>query len=94
MFDTKGITIETVVEARKQKIEEDHAWNLLSEADEVVVAKGKKVQVFRPATDDRREIIKACTGRTGNLRAPALRIGNRMIVGFNQEMYERYVGQT
>jgi len=94
VLDAKGITPETVVEARKEKIAGDQAWNLLKVAGEVVVAKGRKVRTFRPDTDDREKILKACTGRTGNLRAPTLRMENRMIVGFNQEMYDRYVGQA
>ncbi len=91
MFEQKGITLKEVVEARKEKIAGDDAWNILSSADEIVVGKGKKFQVFSPSQEDREEILKAALGRTGNLRAPALRIGKRMVVGFNDEMYERYV---
>ncbi len=92
MFKEKAITLKEVVEARKQKIHGDDAWDILSAADEIVVGKGKKFQVFKPAHDNREDILKACLGRTGNLRAPALKIGDRMIVGFNDEMYAQYVG--
>ncbi len=92
MFKEKAITLKEVVEARKQKIHGDDAWDILSAADEIVVGKGKKFQVFKPAQDNREDILKACLGRTGNLRAPALKIGDRMIVGFNDEMYAQYVG--
>ena len=92
MFKEKAITLNEVVEARKQKIQGDDAWNILSAADEIVVGKGKKFQVFRPGQDNREDILKACLGRTGNLRAPALKIGDRMVVGFNDEMYAQYVG--
>ena len=34
------------------------------------------------------ELMKLVLGPTGNLRAPTLKVGNRIVVGFNQEMYE------
>jgi hypothetical protein len=91
VFDEKGIGLKEVVEARKKKISDQDAWNLLSSAEEIVVGKGKKYQVFHPASDPREDILKSCLGRTGNLRAPALKVGNRMIVGFNHDMYEKYL---
>ncbi len=92
MFDEKGISLKEVVEARKQKIEGDEAWKLLGAADEIVVGRGKKYQVFHPSSDSRDDILKVSLGRTGNLRAPALKIGSRMVVGFNEDMYREYVG--
>jgi len=92
VFDEKDISLKEVVEARKQKIKGDDAWQLLGSAKEVVVGKGKRFQLFQPSTDSREDILKATLGRTGNLRAPALKMGNRMVVGFNDEMYREYVG--
>jgi arsenate reductase-like glutaredoxin family protein len=34
------------------------------------------------------ELLKLVLGPTGNLRAPTLKVENRIVVGFNQEMYE------
>ena len=92
MFDEKNITIDEAVEARKMKIADEDAWNLLSGAKKIVVGKGKKMLTFDPKTDDKEEILKHCLGRTGNLRAPTLKIGDLMVVGFNDAMYEKYVG--
>jgi hypothetical protein len=92
VFDEKGITIEEAVEARKQKIADKDAWELLSGAEKIVVGKGKKVVTFDPKKDDNEEILKACLGRTGNLRAPTLKIGKMLVVGFNEDMYDQYVG--
>ncbi len=92
MFDEKGITINETVEARKQKIADDDAWELLSSAEKIVVGKGKKVVTFDPKTDSKEDILKSCLGRTGNLRAPTLKIGNMLVVGFNEDMYSTYVG--
>ena len=92
MFDEKNITIDEAVEARKMKIAGEDAWNLLSQAAKIVVGKGKKMLTFDPKTDDKEEILKNCLGRTGNLRAPTLKIGDLVVVGFNEAMYEEYVG--
>ena len=92
MFDEKGITIDEAVEARKQKIANDDAWNLLSGTEKIVVGKGKKVVTFDPKTDSKEDILKSCLGRTGNLRAPTLKIGTMLVVGFNEDMYNTYVG--
>ena len=93
MFEEKGVILDQVVEARKEKIDGDTAWKLLSGAKKLVVGRGKKSVVFDPATDDREEILKVCTGRTGNLRAPTLKIGDLILVGYNDEMYATYLGQ-
>jgi hypothetical protein len=91
VFDERKLEIKEAVEARKEKIADNDAWELLAAAKEIVVGRGKKHQVFDPAKDDREEILQACLGRTGNLRAPTLRIGDRLVVGFNEAMYENYV---
>ena len=92
MFDDKGITITEAVEARKQKVEGDDAWAILGTARELVVGRGKKFQIFDPAKDDKEAILKVCLGRTGNLRAPTLKMGDRVVVGFNDDMYAQFVG--
>jgi hypothetical protein len=54
-----------------------------------VVAKGKKVLIFRPGKDDydAAELQKVAIGPSGNLRAPTLRAGKTWYVGFSQEAY-------
>lgn len=92
MFAEKGIGITEAVEARKQKIEGDDAWAVLESAKELIVGRGKKFQIFDPKKDDKEPILKVCLGRTGNLRAPTLKMGDRVVVGFNDDMYEQFVG--
>jgi hypothetical protein len=91
VFDEKKITIDEAVEARKTKIADEDAWNLLAAADRIVVGRGKKMVVLAPKEDAKEEILKNCLGRTGNLRAPTLKIGNLLVVGFNDAMYEEYI---
>lgn len=67
---------------------------LVGDVDEIYAAKGKKVVHFdmrweKPTTA---ELAKALLGPTGNLRAPTLRHGRMLIVGFNEETYQRIFG--
>ena len=60
----------------------------------MLVAKGKKVVELDIKKDDptEQEMLKLILGPTGNLRAPTLRVGKKLVVGFNQEMYESVFG--
>lgn len=91
MLNEKQIQIDATVEARKEKIEGDDAWNLLSAAQTIVIGRGKKYVAFDTKTDIKEDILKVALGRTGNLRAPTLKIGSLLVVGFNDEMYREYV---
>ena len=88
VLDAKNITVETRVIANKDKINSDTAWEMLGSASRIRTGKGKKQQEWKPATDDKVEILKDVIGPSGNLRAPTWRIRNEFIVGFNPELYE------
>ena len=88
VLDAKNITVETRVIANKDKINSDTAWEMLGSASRIRTGKGKKQQEWKPAIDDKVEILKDVIGPSGNLRAPTWRIGNEFIVGFNPELYE------
>ena len=75
------------MDARKNRIEVQQAWDIVKEAKEISVAKGKKVVNFSRVADEKEEVLKRVMGPSGNLRAPTLRINDQFIVGFNLEMY-------
>jgi len=81
-------------DAGKAKLGRADALKLARAASKVVVAKGKKVVVFdmkkAPPADD--ELLGALLGPTGNLRAPTLRKGATLLVGFSEETYARILG--
>ena len=69
----------------------DDALSLLDGVNELYVAKGKKVTHLnlkkeRPQDE---ELLKLMLGPTGNLRAPTLRKGKTLVIGFNEETYEK-----
>jgi len=57
-------------------------------AEKVVVGKGKRVQLYTPAPAVKDLLMNDVLGRTGNLRAPVLQVGNSYYVGYNAAMYE------
>jgi hypothetical protein len=82
-----------VVDAKKVRKGRDEALALARTVERVVVAKGKKVTVFdmkTPPDDD--TLAAALLGPTGNLRAPTLRLGETLIVGFGEPAYEQELG--
>lgn len=80
------------VDAKKEVITSENVWVMLSAADTVYVASGKKTLEFTPDSKNKDELIKRATGRTGNLRAPTLRRGQSLYVGFNEELYQTLFG--
>lgn len=75
--------------ASKERLRRADVLKLLGEVQEVYAAKGKKVTYvdLRKGKPDREALLGLLLGPTGNLRAPALRKGRTLIVGFNEEMY-------
>ena len=62
--------------------------------DELYVAKGKKIVHLDLKRDKppRAELLGLLLGPTGNLRAPTLRKGRKLIVGFDDATYKRLLG--
>ena len=57
----------------------------------MIVAKGKKVSEFAGGKAGK-EVVEAMLGPTGNLRAPTIRRGKTVLVGFNEEVFEQILG--
>jgi arsenate reductase-like glutaredoxin family protein len=80
--------------ASKDRRGRAEALALAKGAEKIVVAKGKKVVTFdmkrEPPDDD--TLVAHLLGPTGNLRAPTLRRGKTLLVGFNEEAYGQVLG--
>ena len=92
MLQRNTITPELIVDARKEALAAEEAWDLLAGVREILIAKGKNYQAFDPQKDGREAILAQALGRTGNLRAPALLIGDRLLVGFSDGLYSQFLG--
>lgn len=62
----------------------------------LVVAKGKKVTEIDLKKDrpDDEALAKLMLGPTGNLRAPTMKVGKKVLVGFNEDAYGEVFGQA
>ncbi len=71
-----------------RKLGKSDAARMAKAASKVIVAKGKRVSEFKPGGKASPELVEAMLGPTGNLRAPTIRRGKTVIVGFNEDVFE------
>ena len=85
-MDAHGIAPAERVSASR-KLGREQALTLAGDAARLIVSRGKKVSEFSPPDTGDQATIDAMLGSTGNLRAPTLRVGDTVLVGFNEERY-------
>lgn len=76
------------MDAKKKAIDRAGAIALARESDTVYATKGKQVLRLDMKTNPPDEDIAALiVGPSGNLRAPTLRLGTTLLVGFDEATY-------
>jgi hypothetical protein len=85
----KGQDITAERNAGKEPIDVEEGWKLVSGAALLVVASGKRIVELVPTESNREEILAVIIGRSGKLRAPALRVGDRFVIGYNEDICNR-----
>jgi hypothetical protein len=88
------VDVSTTTDANKEKRGRAEALALAHSVARVVVGKGKKVLTFdmKNAPPDDDTLAAQLLGPTGNLKAPTLRFGNTLLVGFSEEAYQKEFG--
>jgi hypothetical protein len=84
VLDAKKATIRSERNSRKEPLSDREARLLLGAVGRVVVSKGKKSSVL----DASQAKLADLKGPTGNYRAPMVRKGKMLLVGFNLEALE------
>ena len=86
---THNIEIKEVVNAARHRMGSHDALSLARQSNRVIVAKGKTVLSFdmKKNPPDDETLLKHMLGPTGNLRAPTVRRGKTLFVGFNEEEF-------
>ncbi len=87
-LDTHSVEVENRTDARKERMDAEAVWALMGSAEQIVVAKGQRVETFVPSEDAQEPILKAVLGRSGSLRAPTVQSGDVFFVGYNAALYE------
>ena len=82
------------VDAKKATITRQRALDVLDGVDEVYATKGKKVVHvdLEREKPDRATLESLLVGPSGNLRAPTLRRGRTLVVGFDEATYAKVLG--
>ncbi len=77
------------MDARKATLKEKEALALAGGVDEIFASKGKQVVHLdlNKEQPDKATLLGLLLGPTGNLRAPTLRKGRTLIVGFDEATY-------
>lgn len=74
-----------------QKLGEKEARELIRGSAKIFIAKGKKLEEFAGGKASK-ELVEKMLGSTGNLRAPTIRVGKTLLVGYNEETYMKVFG--
>ncbi len=71
------------------KLTKADVFKLAGAASRVLCVKGNSVVEFDMKSDpsSRADLLKHMLGPTGNLRAPTIRVGKTVLVGFEEETY-------
>ncbi len=59
----------------------------MAKASKILIAGGRKVEEALPRETAKAELLAKIVGRSGTLRAPALRQGDVFSIGYNDQLY-------
>ena len=92
----KKIVPRRVADAKRERLDARKALALVGEMHHLYVAKGHKVVHvdLRREKPERDALLKLLLGPSGNLRAPTIRVGKTLVVGFEAEMYGKILGRS
>jgi hypothetical protein len=84
-----------MIDARKSSLGRDDALKLARSVKRVVAGRGKNLVTFDMTKDppDEETLTSYLLGPTGALKAPTLKIGDTLLVGFNKAAYEQVFGK-
>lgn len=88
-MDARGLEATQQVPASR-KLQAKDARAILKESSRLIVAKGKKISEFDVSHKVSADAVQAMLGPTGNLRAPTLRVGKTVFVGFNEDSFAAF----
>lgn len=93
-LESEAIPVTTQVNAKQTILADAEALEFANQADEIYATKGTKVvhinlKTERPGDE---ALLKLLIGPSGKLRAPTLRVGKTLLVGFDDETYRKVFG--
>jgi len=92
-LEAHDLSVAETVNASK-KLGRQDALSMARQAKRLIVAKGKKVTAvdvtLKTPSDD--ELVALMLGPTGNMRAPTMRVGQTLLVGYNDQVFTDELG--
>jgi arsenate reductase-like glutaredoxin family protein len=90
----RKLAVKETVNATKVRFEPEAALALVRQAGRVVVAKGKKIIDFDMKRDppDDETLLAHILGPSGKLRAPVIRRGSTLLIGFAEVEFAKVLG--
>jgi arsenate reductase-like glutaredoxin family protein len=84
-----------MTDAKKRTMGKKEALALAAEVDEIYATKGARVIHLDMRADqpDAETLRALLIGPSGNLRAPTLRVGKTLLVGFDEATYKKILGR-
>lgn len=94
-LETVEVPVKETEDGTKIKYAPEAAKLLLDGITKLIAIKGKKIVSFdlKKAPPDDETLFAHLIGPTGTMRAPTVRIGKTMVVGFNEEGYRDVLGE-
>ena len=79
------------MDAKRVALQKAEALALAGEVDEIYAAKGKRLAHVCPGKEhlDEETLLGLLLGPTGKLRAPTMRVGRTLLVGFDEATYRK-----
>jgi arsenate reductase-like glutaredoxin family protein len=89
-FAENNIKVAAQDDARKVPLVDADALKLVSSVNTLYVTRGTKVHHFdlKHERPDDETLLAYLIGPSGKLRAPTIKVGKTLVVGFDQAMYE------
>ena len=84
-----------MVDAKKRKMGEKEALALAGQVDTIHATRGTRVITIdmKAAKPDAATLKSLLIGPSGNLRAPTLRVGRTLLVGFDEAAYRKVLAK-
>ena len=91
-LDARDIEPRETVSANKVRFEPAEALALARQTQRLIAAKGKNVVEIDVKSADDDTLLKSLIGPSGKLRAPAIRQGDVLLIGFHDTAFAEFLG--
>ncbi len=93
-FESRGLPVTKRILADEQRLSAEDVQDLVHKVKEIWVARGAKIARFDmlEAPPGNQALLNLILAPSGNLRAPAVLVGERLVVGFHEDAYQQIFG--